>query len=68
MTTNKKKFYIRTEVPAMQVWEYSIVAESEDEARQLVEDGEVDADNYYVEDHSLNGASTEPEIVEVYEI
>lgn len=64
----KKKYYIRQELPATQVWEYEVEAESEEKARELVENGDVDAYNYVVEDDSPNGMSSEPEIVEVYEL
>jgi hypothetical protein len=62
------KYHIITEVKARQVWEYIVDAESQEMAMSKVENGDVDAENYYVEDDSLNGVSAEPEIVEVNEI
>lgn len=49
-TTNKKKVYCVTQSqPAYQTWYYEVVAESEQEAIDLVEDGYVDPIDYNIE-------------------
>lgn len=58
------KYYVRTEAPARQVWEYTVEADSEEHARAMVEDGDVEADNYYQELDMFK----EPAFVDSYEI
>lgn len=58
------KYYVRTEAPARQVWEYTVEAESQEDAISKVENGDVEADNYYQESDLFK----EPAFVDAYEI
>jgi hypothetical protein len=62
------KYLITQECQTTQIWEFIIDAETEEEAVSKVENGDVQPDNYYTDDGSLNGISCEPQITEVREI
>ncbi len=45
----KKKFLIIGQQPVMQIWEYEVEAETEEEAMAMVENGDVDTYEYTVQ-------------------
>lgn len=45
----KKKFLIIGQQPVMQIWEYEVEADTEEEAMAMVENGEVDPYEYTVQ-------------------
>jgi hypothetical protein len=60
----KKKWYVKEEQVITRFWEYEVEAETEEEAKQLVTDGDVEAYEY-----SWTNEDDFPiQIVEVHEI
>ena len=49
-----KTFEVTLRMPAVQVWKYTVTAISEEDAKELVESGEVDSDSYIVEESDYN--------------
>lgn len=39
--------------PATMYWEFTVIAESEEEALRMVQDGEVESDNYYTQEDAI---------------
>ena len=52
-----KTFEVTLRMPATQVWKYTVEAITEEDAKELVESGEVDPDSYTVEESDYDGYS-----------
>ena len=59
----KKKWYVREKQDISRYWEYEFEAESEEEAKRMVKDGEVEPDEFYSQDYG-----SPIEIVDIHEI
>jgi hypothetical protein len=60
----KKKWYVQEQQNVLRIWEYEVEAETEEEAKRMVRDGEVEPyDHTYSDDYD-----SPIEIVDIHEI
>lgn len=67
-TPKKKIYHITQSAPATQYWYYEVEAESEEEALEIVQNGDVDCVDYRVDGESFFGAEDEYEVTDVEDV
>jgi len=56
-----KKFSILESKPSIQVWRYEVEAENEEQALEMIREGLVDSDDYWVDDDPFESFEYEVE-------
>lgn len=59
-----KKYTITQTAPALQIWTYEVIANSEEEAIEMVEQGDAECVNYEVDGEPFDGGDIVVEGVE----
>ena len=50
-----KKFTITQTLPSVQIWVFEVVADSEEAALEMIENGDTDPVDYFVDDDGFHG-------------
>ena len=64
----KKKFIIEQSLPAIQVWTFEVDAETEEEAIEMIENGDVEVSNYEVVGEGFGYEDYEYDVIDIQEL